>query len=98
MSNDWSHKVRAILKKYCPPHKARGIHDFILATKSSVWIILLNIVLSVHPCLPQSMTTSLQGFWIYDSFELSQVLVRTSYKNVKSNLMCEGLNMFKFIV
>ena len=48
MLNDWSHKVRAILKniarailkKYCPPHKARGIHDFILATKSSVWIII----------------------------------------------------------
>ena len=32
--------ARAILKKYCPPHKARGIHDFILATKSSVWIII----------------------------------------------------------
>ena len=32
--------ARAILKKYCPPHKARGIHDFILATKSSVWIIM----------------------------------------------------------
>ena len=51
MLNDWSHKVRAIfknialaiLKKYCPPHKARGIYDFILATKSSVWIIILNI-------------------------------------------------------
>ena len=42
MLNDWSHKVRAILKKYCPPHKARGIHDFILATKSSVWIIICN--------------------------------------------------------
>ena len=49
MLNDWSHKVRAILKKYCPGnikkycplHKARGIHDFILATKSSVWIIIL---------------------------------------------------------
>ena len=48
MLNDWSHKVRAILKiiarallkEYCPPHKARGIHDFILATKSSVWIII----------------------------------------------------------
>ena len=27
--------TRAILKKYCPPcHKARGIHDFILATTS----------------------------------------------------------------
>ena len=35
--------ARAILKKYCPPHKARGIHDFILATKSSVWIIILII-------------------------------------------------------
>ena len=34
----------AILKKYCPPHKARGIHDFILATKSSVWIIIYNIL------------------------------------------------------
>ena len=52
MLNDWSHKVRAIfrniaqaiLKKYCPPcHKARGIHDFILATKSPVWIIMHNI-------------------------------------------------------
>ena len=32
--------ARAILKEYCPPHKARGIHDFILATKSSVWIIM----------------------------------------------------------
>ena len=31
------------LKKYCPPHKARGIHDFILATKSSVWIIIIYI-------------------------------------------------------
>ena len=38
MLNDWSHKDRAILKKYCPGnikkycppcHKARGIHDFI---------------------------------------------------------------------
>ena len=27
-------------QKYCPPHKPRGIHDFILATKSSVWIII----------------------------------------------------------
>ena len=80
MLNDWSHKVRAILKeycpgnikkilpasqsawntrfyfghqklcmdnnkKYCPPcHKARGIHDFILATKSSVWIIIIMIL------------------------------------------------------
>ena len=35
--------ARAILKKYCPPHKARGIHDFILATKSSVWIIIIFI-------------------------------------------------------
>ena len=36
--------ARAILKKYCPPcHKARGIHDFILATKRSVWIIILLI-------------------------------------------------------
>ena len=35
--------ARAILKKYCPPPKARGIHDFILATKSSVWIIIMNI-------------------------------------------------------
>ena len=35
--------ARAILKEYCPPHKARGIHDFILATKSSVWIIKLYI-------------------------------------------------------
>ena len=54
LGNDWLHKVRAILKKdcpgnikkYCPPcHKARGIHDFILATKSTVWIIglILNI-------------------------------------------------------
>ena len=33
--------ARAILKKYCPPHKARGIHDFILATKSSVWMIII---------------------------------------------------------
>ena len=40
MLNDWSHKVRAILKKYFPPHKVRGIRDFILATKSSVWIII----------------------------------------------------------
>ena len=49
MINDWSHKVRAILKEYCPGnikklcppcHKA-GIHDFILAIKSSVWIIML---------------------------------------------------------
>ena len=39
--------ARAILKKYCPPHKARGIHDFILATKSSVWIIIHNPV-TVH--------------------------------------------------
>ena len=55
MLNDWSHKVWAILKnycqgnikkKYCPPHKARGIHDFILATKSSVWIIIHVIDLS----------------------------------------------------
>ena len=53
MLNDWSHKVRAILKKYCPgnikkycpPHKARGIHDFILATKSSVWIIIPNNII-----------------------------------------------------
>ena len=35
--------ARAILKKYCPPPKARGIHDFILATKSSVWIIIQSI-------------------------------------------------------
>ena len=36
--------ARAILKKYCPPcHKARGIHDFILATKSPVWIIIIFI-------------------------------------------------------
>ena len=35
--------ARAILKKYCPPHKARGIHDFIFATKSSVWIIITFI-------------------------------------------------------
>ena len=34
--------ARAILKKYWPPHKARGIHDFILATKSSVWIMIYN--------------------------------------------------------
>ena len=34
--------ARAILKKYCPPHKARGIHDFILATKSSVWIMMID--------------------------------------------------------
>ena len=39
--------ARAILKKYCPPHKARGIHDFILATKSSVWIIILNSAVKV---------------------------------------------------
>ena len=39
----WKNIARAILKKYCPPHKARGIHDFILATKSSVWIIIHNI-------------------------------------------------------
>ena len=32
-------------KKYCPPcHKARGIHDFILATKSPVWIIIPKTV------------------------------------------------------
>ena len=37
----------AILKKYCPPHKARGIHDFILATKSSVWIIIRNIAKAI---------------------------------------------------
>ena len=35
----------AISKKYCPPHKARGIHDFILATKSSVWRIIRVISL-----------------------------------------------------
>ena len=35
--------ARAISKEYCPHHKARGIHDFILATKSSVWIIINNI-------------------------------------------------------
>ena len=35
--------ARAISKKYCPPcHKARGIHNFILATKSPVWIIMYN--------------------------------------------------------
>ena len=39
-----SNIARAILKKYCPPHKARGIHDFILATKSSVWIIIIIII------------------------------------------------------
>ena len=38
--------ARAIFKKYCPPHKAREIHGFILATKSSVWIIK-NIALLV---------------------------------------------------
>ena len=51
MLNDWSHKVRAILtkycpgniKKYCPPCHKTGIHDFILATKSSVWIIIQDI-------------------------------------------------------
>ena len=40
--------ARAILKKYCPPHKARGIHDFILATKSSVWIIIRYTLLLHH--------------------------------------------------
>ena len=54
MLNDWSHKVRAQLKKYCPGnikkycppcHKARGLHDFILATKSHVWITILIIAL-----------------------------------------------------
>ena len=41
--------ARAIFKKYCPPHKARGIHDFILATKSSVWIIILVVVYYTIP-------------------------------------------------
>ena len=50
MLKDWSHKDRAILKEYCsgniknycpPCHKA-GIHDFILAIKSSVWIIICS--------------------------------------------------------
>ena len=40
----------AILKKYCPPHKARGIHDFILATKSSVWMIMLYIIQIMNGC------------------------------------------------
>ena len=51
--------ARTILKKYCPPcHKARGIHDFILATKSPVWIIIYviytigNNVTHVQPYLP----------------------------------------------
>ena len=48
--------ARAILKKYCPPHKARGIHDFILATKSSVWIIIKDIdTLTNGPSLPSLM-------------------------------------------
>ena len=35
-----------ILYNYCPPcYKARGIHDFILATKSPMWIIISIIVL-----------------------------------------------------
>ena len=38
--------AQAILKKYSPPcHKACGIHDFILATKSPVWIIITVIVM-----------------------------------------------------
>ena len=41
--------ARAILKRYCPPHKARGIHDFILATKSSVWIIMIFIMYNTNP-------------------------------------------------
>ena len=44
--------ARAIFKKYCPPcHKARGIHNFILATKSPVWIIIIftsNMFLKSH--------------------------------------------------
>ena len=60
MLNDWSHKVRAILKKYCPAchdcHKARGILDFNLATKSSVWIIMCFIVFN-NEC-PMRMGTS----------------------------------------
>ena len=52
MLNDWSHKVRAILKniarailkKYCPLCHKAGIHDFILATKRSVWIIITHNV------------------------------------------------------
>ena len=44
--------ARAILKKYCPPcHKARGIHDFILATKSSVWIIITIIEVFANYCI-----------------------------------------------
>ena len=40
--------ARAIFKKYCPPHKARGIHVFILATKSPVWIIIVINVTFCH--------------------------------------------------
>ena len=35
--------AQPILKKYCPPCHKAGIHDFNLATKSSVWIIILDI-------------------------------------------------------
>ena len=52
---------RAILKEYCPPHKARGIHDFILATKSSVWIIICILVLVVcHTQLTCNIVATLQ--------------------------------------
>ena len=35
------------LSSPAPCHKARGIHNFILVTKSPVWIIIKNIALLV---------------------------------------------------
>ena len=50
MLNDWSHKPQAIViilpgqYQYCPLcHKARGMHDFILATKIPIWIIIKDL-------------------------------------------------------
>ena len=50
--------ARAILKKYCPPCHKAGILDFILATKSSVWIIMGDIV----QFLLSEATTNLKSF------------------------------------
>ena len=78
MLNDWSHKVWAILKKYCPPHKARGIHDFILATKSSVWIIIrytfinVNLYIHLHSAFSDELNASI-SHWIWNPKSQSQV-------------------------
>ena len=89
--------ARAILKKYCPSCHKAGIHDFILATKSSVWIMICNlwqtfrVNLKIGKCLNNIRLWMRSSILILDDDKTEVINFFSRLKRTTNNLLHWGL-------